>query len=77
MECVAWVAERKSLLSMLFFLLAMLAYAKYASRRSAGRYTTVAVLFALGLAAKPMVVTLPVLLLLWDYWPLRRFALRG
>ena len=71
-ECVAWVAERKSLLSMLFLLLTLAAYGWYASRRSMGRYAAVALLFALALAAKPMVVTLPLLLLLWDYWPLRR-----
>ncbi len=73
-ECVAWVAERKSLLSMLFFLLALSAYERYASYRSADRYAALAVLFALGLAAKPMVVTLPFLLLLWDYWPLRSLS---
>jgi Tfp pilus assembly protein PilF len=72
-ECVAWVAERKSLLSMFFLLLALAAYGWYASKRSVGRYALVALLFALGLAAKPMVVTLPLLLLAWDYWPLRRF----
>lgn len=71
-ECVAWVAERKSLLSMLFVLLALGAYEWYARNRSIARYLAVIVLFALGLAAKPMIVTLPVLLLLWDYWPLRR-----
>ena len=73
-ECVAWVAERKSLLSMFFLLLTLLAYGSYAERRSIGRYALVVALFALGLAAKPMVVTLPVLLLLWDYWPLRRIG---
>jgi protein O-mannosyl-transferase len=73
-ECVAWVAERKSLLSMFLLLLALAAYGWYASKRSVGRYLLVIVAFALGLAAKPMVVTLPVLLLLWDYWPLRRFG---
>jgi protein O-mannosyl-transferase len=71
-ECVAWVAERKSLLSMFFLLLALAAYQWYASKRSPGRYAAVFLLFALALAAKPMVVTLPVLLLLWDYWPLQR-----
>jgi tetratricopeptide (TPR) repeat protein len=76
-ECVAWVAERKSLLSMFFLLLALAAYGWYARRRSVGRYTAVVLLFALGLAAKPMVVTLPILLLLWDYWPLRRKTLAG
>jgi protein O-mannosyl-transferase len=73
-ECVAWVAERKSLLSMLFLLLALAAYARYASKRSFGRYTLLALLFALGLAAKPMVVTFPILLLLWDYWPLQQIG---
>jgi hypothetical protein len=71
-ECVAWVAERKSLLSMLFLLLALAAYGWYARERSIGRYALVLVFFALGLAAKPMIVTLPPLLLLWDYWPLQR-----
>ena len=73
-ECVAWVAERKSLLSMLFLLLALVAYRWYVSERSIGRYAVLALVFALGLAAKPMVVTLPILLLLWDYWPLQRIA---
>jgi Tfp pilus assembly protein PilF len=73
-ECVAWVAERKSLLSMFFLLLALAAYGWYANKRSVGRYAVVAALFALGLAAKPMVITLPILLLAWDYWPLSRFA---
>jgi protein O-mannosyl-transferase len=73
-ECVAWVAERKSLLSMLFLLLALAAHRWYANKRSWGRYAVLVLLFALGLAAKPMVVTLPILLLLWDYWPLERIA---
>jgi Tfp pilus assembly protein PilF len=73
-ECVAWVAERKSLLSMLFLLLTFAAYGWYAKRRSVSRYVAVAPLFALGLSAKPMIVTLPLLLLMWDYWPLRRLA---
>ena len=73
-ECVAWVAERKSLLSMLFLLLALAAYGWYAKKRRWERYALVVVLFALGLAAKPMIVTLPILLLLWDYWPLGRLA---
>jgi tetratricopeptide (TPR) repeat protein len=62
---------------MLFLLLALAAYGWYASRRSVGRYVVVVVLFALGLAAKPMVVTFPVLLLLWDYWPLGRAAVES
>jgi len=73
-ECVAWVAERKSLLSMMFLLLAFLAYGWYVERRTVGRYALVFVLFGLGLAAKPMIVTLPVLFLLWDYWPLQRWS---
>ncbi len=73
-ESVAWIAERKSLLSMLFLLLTLLAYGWYARNRSWLRYAGVFVLFALGLAAKPMVISLPVLLLLWDYWPLCRSA---
>lgn len=71
-ECVAWISERKSLLSMMFLLLALLAYDWYARDRTVVRYLIVAGLFALGLMAKPMMVTLPVLLLLWDYWPLAR-----
>jgi len=71
-ESVAWVAERKNLLSMFFLLLALGAYRWYASRPRLGRYSLVALLFALGLMAKPQVITLPFLLLLWDYWPLRR-----
>ena len=73
-ESVAWVAERKTLLSMLFFLLALAAYVRYARKPSAARYVVVAAMFALGLMAKPMVITLPCVLLLWDYWPLRRMA---
>jgi len=75
-ETVAWIAERKNLLSMLFFLLALGAYRSYASRPNVGRYLCVALLFALGLMAKPQVVTLPFVLLLWDYWPLERLAFR-
>ena len=71
-ESVAWVAERKSVLSMLFFLLALWAYDWYTRRPQRGRYAVVAALFACGLMAKPMVITLPFVLLLWDYWPLRR-----
>lgn len=71
-ESVAWVAERKTVLSMLFFLLALGAYGWYARRPAAGRYLAVAALFACGLMAKPMVITFPLLLLLWDYWPLQR-----
>ena len=75
-ESVAWVAERKNLLSMLFCLLALGAWGWYARRPGVGRYAVVALLFALGLMAKPQVITLPFVLLLWDYWPLRRMKLR-
>ncbi len=73
-ESVAWLAERKNLLSTLFLLLTMAAYRHYASRYlwRAGRYAAVFVLFALGLMAKPQIIVLPFLLLLWDYWPLER-----
>jgi tetratricopeptide (TPR) repeat protein len=73
-ESVAWVAERKDVLSTLFLLLALLGYDWYVRRPGLFRYTLVALAFALGLMAKPMLVTLPVLLLVLDYWPLRRFA---
>lgn len=71
-ESIAWVAERKNVLSMLFFLLALLAYGHYAKRPSVRRYPAVVVLFACGLMAKPMIITFPFVLLLWDYWPLKR-----
>ena len=73
-ESVVWIAERKNSLSMLFFLLALGAYRWYVADRKAGRYLVVAVLFALGLMAKPQVITFPFVLLLWDYWPLRRMV---
>jgi Tfp pilus assembly protein PilF len=71
-ESVAWAAERKDLLCGLFWILALLAYTFYAARPSIGRYLPVAAAFILGLLSKPMIVTLPALLLLLDYWPLRR-----
>jgi protein O-mannosyl-transferase len=71
-EAVAWVAERKSVLSMLFFLLAIAAYGWYAKKPAIARYLLVAGLFAAGLMSKPMVITLPFVLLLLDYWPLDR-----
>ena len=73
-ESVAWIAERKNLLSMFFLLLTLGAYRWYAERPCGRRYLVVAALFALGLMSKPQVITLPFVLLLWDYWPLRRFA---
>jgi tetratricopeptide (TPR) repeat protein len=71
-ETVAWIAERKNVLSLEFFLLALGTYGWYAARPAIGRYLAVAALFALGLMAKPQVITFPFVLLLWDYWPLRR-----
>ncbi len=72
-ESVAWVAERKDVLSTLFLLLTLLAYVAYARRPRLGSYAGVAGLFALGLMAKPMLVTLPFVLLLVDFWPLGRW----
>jgi tetratricopeptide (TPR) repeat protein len=71
-ESVAWVAERKNVLSMFFLLLSLGAYGWYARRPSIARYLAPLFLFACALAAKPMVVTLPFLLLLVDFWPLQR-----
>jgi hypothetical protein len=71
-ESVAWVAELKTMLSMIFFLLALGAYRWYACEPRLSRYLAVSGLFVLGLMAKPQVITLPFVLLLWDYWPLRR-----
>jgi tetratricopeptide (TPR) repeat protein len=76
-ESVAWIAERKNLLSMMFFLLTLGAYRWYARQPAWTRYLTVFALFALGLMAKPQVITLPFVLLLWDYWPLERIAPRS
>ena len=73
-ESVAWAAERKNVLSTTLFLLALYAYDWYARQPGVRRYAAVALLFALGLLAKPQVITFPLLLLLWDYWPLRRIG---
>ena len=72
-ESVAWIAERKDVLSGVFFMLTLGAYLRYVRKPSGTRYLTVALLFALGLMAKPMLVTLSLVLLLLDYWPLERF----
>lgn len=72
-ESVAWVAERKTVLCTFFFLLALAAYGWYVKRPRASRYLLIALLFALGLTAKPMVITLPFALMLLDFWPLQRF----
>jgi tetratricopeptide (TPR) repeat protein len=74
-ESVAWVAERKDLLSTFFWLLTMLAYINYTKGPKRRTYLLVLLPFTLGLAAKPMLVTLPFVLLLLDYWPLNRFQL--
>ena len=71
-ESVAWVAERKNVLCMMFFFLTLWAYGWYARKPDWKRYLAVAALFAAGLASKPMVITLPFVLLLLDYWPLAR-----
>jgi len=71
-ESVAWISERKDVLSALFWFLALGAYVRYTARPSLRRYLAVAGWFALGLMAKPMIVTLPLVLLLVDFWPLRR-----
>jgi protein O-mannosyl-transferase len=72
-ESVAWAAERKDVLAALFWLLTMHAYLRYSRSPCAGRYLAVVGLFALGLMCKPMLVTLPFVLLLLDWWPLQRF----
>ena len=76
-ESVAWVAERKDVLSGLLGLLTMLAWVRYAERPGAGPYLLALVAFAAGLLAKPMLVTLPFVLLLLDFWPLGRARLGG
>jgi len=90
-ESVAWISERKNLLSMMFFLLGLGAYRWYVASADApvsgkkaasggesslGRYILMALLFAMGLMAKPQIITFPFILLLWDYWPLQRLAIR-
>lgn len=74
-ESVAWVSERKDVLSTMFWLLTMLLYARWVQRPSRGRYIATTACLALGLMAKPMLVTLPFVLVLFDYWPLRRLEL--
>jgi len=75
-ESVAWVAERKDVLSGLFWILTMGAYSYYVEKPELRRYVFVLLFFILGLMSKPMLVTLPFVLLLLDYWPLRRFETR-
>jgi len=73
-ESVAWISERKDVLSTFFGLLTMAAYLYYIKNPNFNRYALMTILFALGLMAKPMLVTLPCVLLLLDYWPLERFG---
>ena len=73
-ESVAWVAERKDVLSGVFFMLSIAAYVYYTRSRTLARYALMSILFAAGLMAKPMLVTLPLVFLLLDYWPLRRLT---
>jgi tetratricopeptide (TPR) repeat protein len=73
-ESVVWIAERKNSLSLVFFLLALGAYRWYVANPKSERYALAFLLFALGLMAKPQVITFPFVLLLWDYWPLRRIS---
>ncbi len=76
-ESVAWVAERKDLLSAFFWFLTLLLYAEYVKKRNATLYLLTLVSFALGLMSKPMLVTLPIIMLLMDYWPLGRCRSEG
>jgi tetratricopeptide (TPR) repeat protein len=71
-ESVAWIAERKDVLSGVFFMVTLLAYTHYVRAPSAGRYLAVAAALGLGLMSKPMLVTVPFVLLILDYWPLKR-----
>jgi tetratricopeptide (TPR) repeat protein len=76
-ESVAWISERKDVLSAVFFVLTLGAYVRYVRSPSISRYLTMAIAFALGLLSKSMLVTVPFVLLLLDYWPLDRFTDRS
>src|SRR4029453_9461472 len=76
-ESVAWIAERKDVLSAFFFMLTLGAYVRYTAAPSVLHYALVMLAFAAGLTAKPMLVTLPFVLLLLDYWPLARWRSFG
>ena len=71
-ESIAWISERKDVLSGVFFMLTLLAYFAWTRKRNLGRYLVMSFVFACGLMSKPMLVTTPIVLLLLDYWPLRR-----
>ena len=71
-ESVAWISERKDVLSTFFFLMALLCYARYIQKPSRTRYGFMALSYAIGLMAKPMLVTFPFVLLLLDFWPFHR-----
>src|SRR5215831_443502 len=73
-ESVAWVSERKDVLSAIFFMLILGAYTRYVRAPSVKSYLLLCLMFALGLMSKPMLVTVPFVLLLLDYWPLQRFS---
>ena len=73
-ESVAWIAERKDVLSAVFFFLTLLAYTHYLRSQTLSRYLTMSILFAFGLMSKPMLVTTPVVLILLDYWPFERIT---
>ena len=75
-ESVAWVAERKDVLSALFLILTLLCYSFYVTRGRLSMYVFSVIAFAFGLMAKPMLVSTPILLLLLDYWPFRRLSIR-
>ncbi len=72
-ESVAWVAERKDVLSVFFWMLSLWSYVQYVEHPGVYRYLLVLLFFILGIMAKPMIVTLPFVLLLLDFWPLCRF----
>ena len=74
-ESVAWVAERKNILSTFFWLLTMWTYVRYTEKRNVSRYLLALMFFVMGLMSKPMLVTLPFVLLMLDYWPLKRLSL--
>jgi hypothetical protein len=75
-ESVAWISERKDVLSGFFFMWCLIAYHRYTQRPGPGRYLLVLLALAMGLLSKPMLVTAPIVLLILDYWPLRRAGIR-